>query len=76
MENITYLVLVSDGSRKGIQVVSAIHHVAANLVKWEKAGVIFNRIRPGFDPPATQEIPPVLAVIGDGGEISYYGQIC
>ena len=65
MENITYLVLVSDGSRKGIQVVSAIHHVAANLVKWEKAGVIFNRIRSGFDPPATQEIPPVLAVIGD-----------
>ena len=27
--------------------------------------MIFNRIRSGFDPPATQEIPPVLAVIGD-----------
>lgn len=65
METITYLVLVSDGSRKGIQVVSAIRHVAERLVKWEKTGVIFNRIRPGFSLPEIESLPPVLAVIGD-----------
>ncbi len=65
MENITYLVLVSDGSRKGIQVISAIQHVAQRLVKWEKTGVIFNRIRPGFSLPGIESLPPVLAVIGD-----------
>ncbi|MBQ5970107.1 MAG: AAA family ATPase [Clostridia bacterium] len=65
LETITCLVLVSDGSQKGIQVVSTIQHVASRLVQCEKSGVIFNRIRPGFALPAAQELPPVLAVIGD-----------
>ncbi len=65
MESIDCLVLVSDGSRKGIQVVSTIQQVAARLVACRQAGVIFNRVRSGFDPAAVGEIPPVLAVIGD-----------
>ena len=65
MESVDCLVLVSDGSRKGIQVVSTIVNVAERLVACKQTGVIFNRVRPGFDPGSLQGIPPVLAVIGD-----------
>ena len=51
MENITYLVLVSDSSRKGIQVISAIADVAGKLTNYKKSGVIFN-------PPPAAPAPP------------------
>lgn len=44
MEKVTHLVLVSDASRKGLQVVQTIHDVAKNLVMFDKAGLIVNRI--------------------------------
>lgn len=44
MEKVTHLVLVTDASRKGTQVVQAIKKVADELVMYEKAGVIMNRI--------------------------------
>ena len=40
MEKVTHLVLVSDASRKGLQVVQTIHKVADELVMFEKAGLI------------------------------------
>lgn len=44
MEKVTHLVLVSDASRKGLQVVKTIHDVASELVMFEKAGLIVNRM--------------------------------
>lgn len=65
MENITYLVLVSDGSRKGIQVISAIEDVAGKLTNYKKSGVIFNRTRNTFNADSVTDIPVVLSVIGE-----------
>lgn len=44
MEKVTHLVLVSDASKKGCQVVKTIKSVADNLVMYEKTGVIINRL--------------------------------
>ena len=65
MENITYLVLVSDGSKKGIQVISTIEKVADKLTSHKKSGVIFNRTRSTFDAGSVTDIPVVLSVIGE-----------
>lgn len=65
MESITYLVLVSDGSKKGISVISAIEDVANKLIPDKKSGVIFNRARVSFDADRVEGIPAVLAVIGE-----------
>ena len=45
MENVTHLVLVSDGSAKGLQVVKTIGEVAKEAVQYEKSGLILNRLR-------------------------------
>lgn len=65
MENITYLVLISDGSKKGIQVISAIEYVARKLTTYKKSGVIFNRTRNTFNADHVADIPSVLSVIGE-----------
>ena len=44
MEKVTHLVLITDASRKGIQVVQTIKGVADRLVMYDKMGVIVNRI--------------------------------
>lgn len=44
MEKVTHLLLVSDTSRKGTQVIQTIHDVARELVMYEKAGAIINRM--------------------------------
>ena len=44
MEKVTHLVLVTDASRKGTQVVQTIQRVADELVMYEKIGVIANRL--------------------------------
>ena len=44
MEKVTHLILVTDASRKGTQVVQTIKKVADELVMYEKVGVIMNRI--------------------------------
>lgn len=64
METITCLVLVTDASKKGLQVVSAIRQVAEKLVCCQRTGVIVNRAVGGFDPAACG-IPDLLAVIGE-----------
>lgn len=65
MENITYLVLVSDGSKKGIQVISVIEDVARKLTNYQKSGVIFNRTKSTFYAEKVTGIPDVLSVIGE-----------
>lgn len=44
MEKVTHLVLVTDASRKGLQVVKTINSVANELVMADRAGVIVNRV--------------------------------
>lgn len=44
MEKVTHLLLVSDTSRKGTQVIRTIHRVASELVMYEKTGAIINRM--------------------------------
>lgn len=44
MEKVTHLMLITDSSRKGTQVVQTIKKVADELVMYEKAGVIINRL--------------------------------
>ena len=44
MEKVTHLLLVSDASRKGIEVIKTIDEVADRVVNYDKVGLIFNRI--------------------------------
>ncbi|MBR4732373.1 MAG: AAA family ATPase [Lachnospiraceae bacterium] len=44
MERVTHLFFVTDGSKKGVQVINSIHHVADELVAYDKCGVIVNRV--------------------------------
>ncbi len=44
MEKVTHLLLVTDSSKKGTQVVSTIKKVADDLVMYDKIGVIVNRL--------------------------------
>ncbi len=44
MEKVTHLILVSDASKKGLQVVNTIHEVAKKLTMFEKSGLIINRM--------------------------------
>ncbi|MGH4120869.1 AAA family ATPase [Clostridium sp.] len=64
MEKVTHLLLVSDASKKGIQVIETINSVAKELMMYDAVGAIINRI-PGWD--ITQHIDtgdiPVLAYI-------------
>ena len=73
MEKVTHLVMVSDASKKGIGVVKTIKSVADELVMYEKAGVIINRIP---DENVKKYIEPgdleVLAYIGQDSQLSEY----
>lgn len=44
MEKVTHLILISDASKKGTQVIKTIKSVADDLVMFEKIGVIINRL--------------------------------
>ena len=44
MERVTHLLLVTDTSRKGTQVIQTIHKVADELVMYEKVGAVVNRV--------------------------------
>lgn len=44
MEKVTHLLLVTDASKKGTQVISTIKNVADELVMYEKIGAVVNRI--------------------------------
>lgn len=71
MEKVTHLILVSDPSRKGIQVIRTIKQVADELVMYEECGALLNRVT---DPAMIQTAQieetlresgiPLLTVIG------------
>lgn len=44
MEKVTHLILVTDASKKGTQVISTIKSVADELVMYEKLGAVVNRL--------------------------------
>ena len=44
MEKVTHLLLITDSSKKGTQVIQTIRHVADELVMYEQIGVIANRL--------------------------------
>lgn len=44
MQKVTHLLLISDSSKKGIEVIKTIHKVAREMVEYDKVGVLFNRI--------------------------------
>ncbi len=66
LERVTHLLLVSDASRKGLQVIRTVRQVAQELVMYEQCGAVINRVPEGI---AREEIDtgdiPVLAVIGE-----------
>lgn len=45
MEKVTHLLLISDASLKGTNVIRTIHKVADKAVKYDRAGVILNRLK-------------------------------
>lgn len=68
LEKVTHLLLVSDASRKGVEVIKTVKRVAEELVMYDKCGAILNRI-PEMSMLAcvdTGDIP-VLAAIGEDG---------
>lgn len=73
MEKVTHLFLVTDASRKGTQVVKTIKSVADELVMYEKAGVIVNRI-PDSSVKEIMDLDAmnVLAFIGQDSELSEF----
>ncbi|MBE5901783.1 MAG: cobyrinic acid a,c-diamide synthase [Lachnospiraceae bacterium] len=63
MEKVTHLLLITDGSKKGCQVIKTIKQVADELVMYEKVGVIANRI--------LSETAKELLDVGDLPVLSY-----
>lgn len=65
MEKVTHLVLVTDPSRKGTQVIRTIRQVADDLVMYEKCGAIVNRVSsPDVVRYLQIEGIPILSCIG------------
>lgn len=65
MEKVTHLVLVTDPSRKGTQVIQTIKRVADDLVMYDRCGAVVNRVTdPAMIPYIRIEGIDVLAYIG------------
>ncbi len=73
MEKVTHLLLITDPSKKGCQVISTIKSVADELVMYEKIGVIVNRMADESikDYIDTNGIP-VLSYIEDDKNLSVF----
>lgn len=73
MEKVSHLILISDASKKGTQVISTIKSVADELVMYEKLGAIINRL-PSSDVVKyidTKDIP-VLSYIENDSNLAIY----
>lgn len=44
MEKVTHLLLISDTSKKGLEVIKTIENVAMDLVQYDKIGLVVNRV--------------------------------
>ena len=73
MEKVTHLLLITDASRKGTQVVQTIRRVADELVMYEKLGLIANRL-PSLETGKLLEMGdlPVLACIPADGTLAEF----
>lgn len=73
MEKVTHLLLITDASKKGTQVISTIKSVADELVMYEKIGAIVNRLPDEslIDYINTNDIP-VLAYITNDANLAIY----
>ena len=73
MEKVTNLLLITDASRKGTQVVQTIRRVADELVMYEKLGLIANRL-PSLETGKLLEMGdlPVLACIPADGTLAEF----
>lgn len=73
MEKVTHLLLVTDASKKGTQVISTIKSVADELVMYKKIGAIVNRIpdESVIEHINTNEIP-VLSYIPTDSNLAIY----
>lgn len=70
MEKVTHLVLVSDASKKGIEVTKTIKKVAKELVMFENDGLILNRVNDSVDiNKLNLESLNLLSVIPDDREM-------
>ncbi|MBT4639646.1 MAG: AAA family ATPase [Deltaproteobacteria bacterium] len=63
MERVTHLLLVSDASRKGINVAQTIKDVSDSAIDYEKAGLIINRLM-SAEEAEKLSIPPELNCLG------------
>lgn len=73
MEKVSHLVLVTDPSRKGTQVVKTILKVADELVMYEKTGVVVNRMNDeGLKDILDLGDIPVIAYIPDDRNLQYF----
>ncbi len=73
MEKVTHLILVTDSSKKGTQVVRTIKDVADELVMYDKVGVIANRL-PNLDVKKYMDVGgiPVLSYILSDAQLSEF----
>ena len=71
MENVTHLILVTDPSKKGTQVIQSIKKVVDELVMYKKVGAVINRLN---DPEVAKFVDtgeiPVLAQIPDDPQLA------
>lgn len=73
MEKVTHLLLITDASKKGTQVISTIKSVADELVMYEKIGAVVNRLPDEsiIDYINTNDIP-VLSYITNDANLAIY----
>ena len=73
MEKVTHLILVTDSSKKGTQVVTTIKKVAEELVMYDKIGVIVNRL-PNMNVKEYMDVGdiPVLSYILSDGDLAEF----
>ena len=63
MERVSHLILVSDASKKGLNVVQTIMDVSAKAIEYEQVGLIVNRLR-GQDEMESLNVPSELNCLG------------
>lgn len=69
MEKVTHLVLITDPSRKGTQVIETIKRVADELVMYDRCGAVINRVTdPAMIPYIHIEGTEILACIGSDSQ--------
>ncbi|MBI5589400.1 MAG: AAA family ATPase [Deltaproteobacteria bacterium] len=77
MENVSHLILVSDASVKGLNVVKTIQDISKTAIQYEKSGLILNRIREEEETerlsiPSTPSTLHFLGCIPEDGQIRRY----